>query len=126
MNPESLSEWLTSYAQAWSVRDSLRIASLFSDDAIFQETPFADPLHGRPAIRTFWENAITDQSEVDLGFEVLSVTPNMGIAQWWASYTLISTADVVKVDGIAVIGLSTHNVCTSFHQWWHSVVIPAE
>src|SRR5258707_14946561 len=126
MNPDALSKWLTEYGQAWIMQDSMRTSALFTDDAIYQETPFNDPLRGRPAIRTYWENVTADQSNIDFAYEVLSETPNMGIAQWWASYTIESTRETVKLDGIAVIGLNSQNLCTSFHEWWHKLAMPAE
>jgi hypothetical protein len=126
MNSDVLSTWLNDFGRAWILRDSMQASALFTDEAIYQEGPFSDPLRGRPAIRTYWDQTTADQSDIDFGFEIFSMNPNLGIAHWWASYTSMTTNEFVKLDGIAVISLNAQNLCISFHEWSNRLAVPAE
>ena len=129
MNPDALVQWLNRYGDAWMHLDPRLATALFAPDAIFTETPFSDPIRGRDAIGVYWAAMSRVQDQVDFAYEVLSVTPNMGIAQWWASFvrtTPDSQSVHIKLDGIAVIGLDSQNLCISFHQWWHAQETPIE
>jgi hypothetical protein len=53
---EHFSQWLESYGKANRENDPTASADLFTDDAHYYETPFAQPLIGREAIYWYWDN----------------------------------------------------------------------
>jgi len=61
----------------------------FTEDAAYQETPFDEPLRGRSAIFEYWSDVPRSQDRIRFGYEILAVTEDMGIAQWWASFVRI-------------------------------------
>ena len=51
------------FGQGWERGDIETIASVFSDDAVFLETPFSQPDRGLTAIRTYWKDIPLYQAE---------------------------------------------------------------
>src|SRR5260221_8244981 len=126
MDPDAIAAWLEAYGAAWIARDPRKAMELFAPDAIYQETPFSESLRGREAIGAYWAEIEHTQEQIEFGYEVLSVTPNMGIAQWWATFVRKATGAEVRIDGIALIGLDKQNLCVSFHEWWHRQETPPD
>ena len=52
------------FTKGWSKADVATILSVFSDEAVFLETPFSAPLTGLDAIRTYWADVPYHQSEI--------------------------------------------------------------
>jgi ketosteroid isomerase-like protein len=52
------------FAGAWSRGELDRILSVFTTDAVFQETPFAERLAGTESIRRYWSDVPYHQSEI--------------------------------------------------------------
>jgi ketosteroid isomerase-like protein len=50
--------------QGWSKADIPLIMSVFSDNAVFYETPFAAPCTGAEAIRRYWTDVPYHQSDI--------------------------------------------------------------
>jgi hypothetical protein len=119
MNLEIFRSWLDSYGRAWENQDPRTFAELFTDDATYHANPFSEPIRGRSAICDYWSNVIGSQDQVQFSYEVLAVTPNIGIAQWWASFVHISSKTKVKLDGIFVVIFNGGKCCKVLKQWWH-------
>ncbi len=119
MTPETFRSWLEAYKAAWEKRDPDAAAALFAEMAVYQETPYRDPMRGRAAIRAYWEHVPRTQDEVHFHFEVLAVTGDVGIARWWASFVKIPAGKRVHLDGVAVINFDGEGKCRLFREWWH-------
>src|SRR5690606_30238637 len=65
MNTNDLERWLNAYGEAWEKRDADAVVKLFKDDALYYETPYADPFRGRVGIRNYWSNVTADQRELN-------------------------------------------------------------
>jgi ketosteroid isomerase-like protein len=67
--------WLDGYREAWEQQDPEQAAELFSEDAVYYETPFAEPFSGREAIRRYWLlGAASAQQDITFGFEVVGIS----------------------------------------------------
>ena len=55
---------IDTFAQGWAKAKLDQICSVFTEDAVFIETPFATPLQGLPAIRRWWADVPYNQSEI--------------------------------------------------------------
>ncbi len=51
--------------------------------------------------------------------KILAVTPEIGIARWWASFVRIPPGLQTKLDGIFLISLDADCRCKSLREWWH-------
>jgi uncharacterized protein (TIGR02246 family) len=116
----ALEQWLQRYEQAWETRDAARAAEIFTTDATYRETPFAEPFKGRAGIRDYWAGVTADQRDVDFRYDVIAVSGNVGVAHWSASLTQASSDAKVTLDGVFVLEFdAAGQLCRSLREWWH-------
>lgn len=119
MTREDLDSWLSDYARAWETRDAELVATLFTEDATYQETPFVEPLRGGAAIRAYWERAVVHhQEQVRFGYGVLSLDGATAIAHWHASFVRVTTKSAVKLDGVFLLTFDDQRRCHTLREWW--------
>lgn len=116
---QDLVRWLESYGAAWENRDPAAAAALFSNDARYQEDPYAEPYEGRDGIRDYWASVTADQDAIDFEYEVLSVEGGMGIALWSARFRSISGDAPVELNGVFVLDFADPDHVSSLREWWH-------
>jgi hypothetical protein len=111
--------WLTAYGRAWEARDAEAAAALYAEDGSYQVTPFVEPLRGRAAVLEYWREVARTEENIRFGFEIVAVTPEAGIAHWWAAFVRVPPGMPTKLDGIFVITLNGLGLCTRLREWWH-------
>jgi ketosteroid isomerase-like protein len=112
--------WLEAYGAAWETRNSADVAQLFTDDAVYQETPYAAPFRGREAISNYWDSVKADQDDIEFDFNTLAITGATGIAEWSARFRSISNDVPVELNGVFVLEFSDANRVRSLREWWHA------
>lgn len=120
LTARALTDWLARYERAWETRNADAAASLFTEHATYRETPFAAPFDGRAAIRDYWTNVTADQRDVDFMADVVSVSDNVGVAHWAATFSQPSTGKQVALDGVFVLAFAADGRCESLREWWHA------
>ena len=100
MDRESFKYWLASYGKAWTDRDPEAAASLYTDDATYQVTPFDEPLRGRSAIYEYWVGVAKTEERIQFNREILAITAGYGVARWWASFLRVPPGLKTELDGI--------------------------
>jgi hypothetical protein len=65
----SLDRFMQGYKEAWERSDPDRLVALFTPDATYHNTPFAEQ-RGHAAMRTYWERTRL-QRDIELGYQVL-------------------------------------------------------
>lgn len=116
---EELTRWLEAYGAAWESRDAASASALFTQDATYQETPYAEPFRGRAAIGEYWSRVTEDQDGIDFGFEALGCSGNLGFAQWSARFRSISGDAPVELNGVFVLEFADSGHVSSLREWWH-------
>ena len=123
MTEQDVQDWLDEYGRAWVDGDPDRAASLFSDTAIYRETPFDDSMRGRRAIREYWrKNAADGQEDVEFASQVWAVTNDTAIAGWQAHFARKASGARVELDGtfrLVFSGEPGAFQCTVLEEWWH-------
>ncbi|HZU69639.1 MAG TPA: nuclear transport factor 2 family protein [Ktedonobacteraceae bacterium] len=120
MDYESFKTWFETLGRAWENRDPHAAAALFTEDAIYHENPFEEPMHGRTAIYRYWSEETQAQEQIRFHSEILGVTQDTGFAHWWVSFVRISSKNKVELDGICAIRLNDEHLCYSLREWWHA------
>ncbi len=123
---DQVGAWLEDYEEAWETRDADKVTALFTDDATYQEEPYADPFEGREGIHEYWTTVTSDQQDVEFTYEILAVSGNTGIAHWRTEFTQKSSGSAVVLDGIFVLTFSAVGLCRNLKEWWHIQVTPPE
>jgi hypothetical protein len=114
----ALTSWLHRYEQAWESRDAGAASSIFTENALYYETPFAEPFRGRQGIADYWAGVTADQRDVDFKAEVIAVKDDVGVAHWNAKFTTASTGERVELDGIFVLRFGPQNLVSELKEWW--------
>ena len=119
MTREAFAAWLETYGRAWAARDAKAAAELYAEDATYQVTPFLQPMRGRAAIFEYWTHVAQTEENIQFGYEMLALTPEQGIARWWASFVIVPQRLKTKLDGIFVIVLDDEGKCKQLRERWH-------
>ena len=119
MKSSAFKSWLEAYGHAWRDRNPQAAADLFAEDGSYQVTPFVAPMRGRSAILEYWSKVAQTERDIQFGYEVLAVTPDVGIARWWASFIRVPPGLQTKLDGIFLITLDGDGRCRLLREWWH-------
>jgi ketosteroid isomerase-like protein len=115
-----VARWLEAYGAAWETRNSADVAQLFTDDALYQETPYAEPFRGREAISTYWDSVTADQDAIEFDFATLAITGTTGIAEWSARFRSVSNDVPVELNGVFVLEFADSGRVRSLREWWHA------
>lgn len=116
----ALDSWLQSYGAAWEGRDGTAASELFTPDALYRETPHAEPLRGRTAIAGYWATVTADQADIEFDFTILAVADRTGIAEWSARFRSVSGDVPVELNGVFVLEFAPDGLVSSLREWWHA------
>ena len=61
---DSFRALIDTFGKGWERGDVEAVASVFTDDAVFLETPFSQPDRGIAAIRAYWKDIPLHQAEI--------------------------------------------------------------
>ena len=106
------------FAEAWSKGQLDRILSVFTPDAVFQETPFAERLAGTESIRRYWSDVPYHQSEITVTTgEIFAVGP------WFATefksvFRRRRTGEWVEARG-ALFCETSGSLISEMRMYWH-------
>src|SRR5690606_33271931 len=103
MNVNDLERWLAGYKAAWESRDAEAVCRLFTLDALYYETPYAEPFKGHDGIRDYWSSVTADQRDVAFSSDVIGVIEPTGIARWSAKFKLASNGADVELNGVFLL-----------------------
>jgi hypothetical protein len=119
MNEAELRTWMDAYTVAFDAQDSEAAALLFTEGGTYQWGPFGKLLVGRDEIRREWDAHQDDEEIAEMTYEVLAVTPEVGVARWIASHTNERQRRRHRMDGVFVVTLTDDGLCDSFREWWN-------
>ena len=106
------------YRRAWETRDAELAASLFTEDATYQENPFNELLRGREAIRDYWEQATANHREVRFRWKLLASVANLYLVEWECEFLRPDAGRRLELRGVMLIELRGERIA-SFREFWH-------
>jgi ketosteroid isomerase-like protein len=120
MNVSELERWLDAYGKAWEQRDADGVCRIFNEDALYYETPFAEPFKGHEGIRSYWSSVTADQRDIRFESRPVGVVGSTGIAHWSARFKLESNGANVELDGVFLLEFDADGRCKTLREWWHA------
>lgn len=87
MDHDDLADWINRYEHAWRSAGSDALADVFTDDAVYRHSPYADPVVGRTAIAELWESERDGPDEIfTLATDVVAVDGDTAVARALVRY----------------------------------------
>ena len=113
---------MEAYFSAWVTNDPDEVAALFTDDAVYQVGPFAEPWTGRDEIVRHWVSGTQD--DVVHSHEVLAVEGDTGIVGWNVRATDPDTGVRTEMDGVLQLTFAPDGRCRAHREWFLRREIP--
>ncbi|MBA2553661.1 MAG: hypothetical protein H0V10_08205 [Geodermatophilaceae bacterium] len=87
MDRDGFQRWLNGYERAWRSPGTASLDELFAVEATYRHSPYAEPLHGLPAIEADWEAERDGPDEVfTMLATVLAVDGDISVAHVLVRY----------------------------------------
>jgi ketosteroid isomerase-like protein len=118
-------ELLEAYGRAWESFDGDAWVSLFTEDAVYREDPFEEPLVGHLALRAYLLEAAQSQSDVEFTVERHWVLAPTVLAAWHASFIRRSTGARVRLAGFLTMEVAWDGRIARFREWWQRREAPS-
>ena len=115
MDRDALDRWLDHYERAWRTASTEPLRELFTDDASYSSSPYAEPQRGLAAIMGFWDEAREGPDEVfTMARETIAVEGDTGVVRVEVRY-----GDPVDQEyrDLWIVVLDAHGRCSHFEEW---------
>lgn len=113
MTPESVSEWIDRYIDAWRTYDPDAIAGLFTTDATYAYNPWGDALVGNAAIVESWLNDRDEPGSWSAEYRPVLVSGDTAIVVGETSYVGAAT-----YSNLFQLEFDANGKCRSFTEWY--------
>jgi SnoaL-like domain len=107
--------WVDAYERAWRSPGVAALAELFTPDATYRATPYAEPLVGLPAIELMWEAERDGPEEVfTMTRDVIAVDGGVGVVR-----VVVGYGDPVRQEytDLWVLRFAPDGRCREFEEW---------
>ncbi len=109
---------ITRFEEGWTRGNSELVASLFTDDAVFLETPFGEPQRGLPAIRRYWSDVPVHQAEIRVSTGEIYAAGPWFATEFKATFRRRRTGEWVEARG-AVFCETMGEKISEMRMYWH-------
>lgn len=106
------------FGQGWARGNPETIISVFTEDARFVETPFAQPLVGSAAIREYWREIPYYQSEITFTSGEIFVAGPWFSTEFKCTFRRRRTGEWVEARG-ALFCETNGDKITEMRMYWH-------
>ena len=110
-------EWLAAYRKAWIERDPDAAAALFTDDATYQEQPYAEAYAGPQGVHDYWASVTATQANVELEYGTPLVLGDRTAVEWWV--TLVNAGVEITLAGEFMLRFDESGLCRDLREYWH-------
>ncbi len=109
---------IDAFGRGWSSGDVDLLVSIYAPDAVFLETPFSSPINGREAIRSYWGDVPTHQTEITFSSGEIYAAGPWFATEFRCAFRRRSTGE--RVDARGAIFCETDGAkVTEMRMYWH-------
>ncbi|MGI9112243.1 MAG: nuclear transport factor 2 family protein [Gaiellaceae bacterium] len=112
----AVQEWLDRYRHAWETANADAVVELFTDDASYRSSIFAEAHVGRDAIRAYWKRATATQKAVVVQIGRPFVDADRVAAEWWT--TMEDEGEEVTLPGCLLLRFDANGRCRELREYW--------
>jgi ketosteroid isomerase-like protein len=110
-----LERWISDYERAWRTAGTAVLEQLFTPDATYRTTPFAEPIRGLDAIAALWEAEREGPDEpFTMTSETVAVEGDVGVARVDVRYGRPGGTHYVD---LWIVSLEPGGRCAAFEEW---------
>jgi ketosteroid isomerase-like protein len=112
---ESVQSWVGGYVSAWRTEGADGLATLFTDDATYLHSPYAEPVVGLARIRAMWDDDRDGPDEVfTISTDIIAVDGDTAVVR-----ALVRYGHPVRREysDLWVLRLNERAQCTWFEEW---------
>ena len=118
MDTQAVAAWLDGYSQAWGTYDPEQIGALVSDDAVYGDDPFTEPLRGREAIVA---DGLKDRDEAgtfESSYRPVLVAGDEAVARGYSRYLNTNGTVRDEYDNLFLLRFDADGRCAEFREWY--------
>lgn len=112
--PKRTQAWMDGYIRAWTSSQPDEIGALFTADAAYRTTPFAEPWQGNESIVEGWIGRGDQPDNWTFRYEILMDDPRRAVVRGWTTYT----DPPREYSNIFLIEFDDGGRASSFTEWW--------
>jgi ketosteroid isomerase-like protein len=112
-----IDRWLSGYKAAWEARDADAAAALFSEDALYRESPYEEPFRGRQGVHDYWTRVTATQSDVNVRYGTVIAGSDRAAVEWWV--TLKNDGTDVTLAGEFYLLFDSDGLVRDLREYWH-------
>jgi ketosteroid isomerase-like protein len=110
-----LDRWLAGYEAAWRAPGTESLATLFTSDAVYLQSPYEQPVTGLDAIKRMWEEEREGPDEIfTIATDIVAVDDPTAVVRAEVSY---GDPLVQEYRDLWVIRFADDGRCTWFEEW---------
>ena len=110
-----IEDWVAAYERAWRTAGTAPLAEIFSAEATYLTTPFAEPMRGLAELAEFWEaEREGPDEEFTLESEVVAVEGDTGVVRCEVVY---GAPHDLSYRDIWIVRLDGEGRCFHFEEW---------
>ena len=122
MDVDAIERWMEAYRAAWISNVPGEVEALFTEDAVYTVSPFAEPWIGREQIVRRWVAGI--RQDVEITYEVLSINGDQAIIHWHVFTRNVGDPVRVEYDGVLVLRFVPDGRCSEHREWYFRRELP--
>ncbi|HET7690581.1 MAG TPA: nuclear transport factor 2 family protein [Nocardioidaceae bacterium] len=113
MTRERVEQWVAEYERLWRSQDPDNLGSLFTDDATYRTSPWAQPISGLPALQTFWAEGSEPGEEFTMSSSVVAVDGSTAVVRVAVEYQ----NPTEPWRDLWVLEFAEDGRCSAFEEW---------
>jgi ketosteroid isomerase-like protein len=118
VDTEAVAAWLDGYSHAWGTYDPAEIGALFSEDAVYFDNPFDEPVRGREAIVASWLEDPDEEGTYEGRYRPVLVAGDQAVANGYSRYLDGDGGGVKEYDNLFLLRFDADGRCAEYREWY--------
>jgi len=118
VDEQAVAAWLDGYSRAWKTYDPEQIGELFSEDAVYFDNPFDEPVRGREAIVASWLEDPDEEGTYEGRYRPVLVAGDQAVANGYSRYLDGDGGVVKEFDNLFLLRFDADGRCVEYREWY--------
>ena len=120
LEKQKVEEIISIYKEAWEKKDTSKVLTIFSKNAIYYERMLEKPFRGYSEIKRYWdERVVQGQNNIDFKLSAIYVDKDTAIVEWDVKFDDLQRKVRKHLKEIAVLKIYDGKI-SSFCEYWDS------